>query len=96
MDYVLRGEGRHRTFNALANITDRFGHRMTGSESLKQAIGTASHSHVIILVDAATPTPMYMISTLYLGHNVHIKTFVQFAYSLWTLGEVLRLCSLFV
>ena len=37
--YILRGPGRHETFNRLALLSDKFGHRMVGSKTLEDTIG---------------------------------------------------------
>lgn len=38
INHVISGNGRHATFERLAVFGDRFGPRMTGSESLEKAI----------------------------------------------------------
>jgi len=38
-DYILNGDGRHQTFSRLAQLGDKFGHRMVGTEALENAIG---------------------------------------------------------
>ena len=38
--YILRGEGRHTTFNRLAYLGDMYGPRQAGSQTLKGVIGT--------------------------------------------------------
>ena len=39
IEYMLNGEGRHKTFNRLAELGDTFGHRMSGTQVLEDVIG---------------------------------------------------------
>ena len=39
MEHILRGAGRNKTFDRLALLGDTFGHRLSGSQSLEDAIG---------------------------------------------------------
>ena len=38
IDYVTKGAGRHQTFNRLAAMTDKFGNRFVGSQTLENVI----------------------------------------------------------
>ena len=38
IDFVTKGEGKHQTFNRLAAMTDKFGNRLVGSETLENVI----------------------------------------------------------
>jgi len=42
LDYILRGHGHHQTYDRLAELGDRFGHRTSGSPSLEAAIDYAA------------------------------------------------------
>ena len=37
--HILHGPAKHETFNRLARLGDKFGHRMVGSDALEKAIG---------------------------------------------------------
>jgi hypothetical protein len=39
IQYMLNGEGRHKTFNRLAELGDTFGPRMSGTQALEDVIG---------------------------------------------------------
>ena len=38
INFVTKGEGKHQTFNRLAAMTDKFGNRLVGSETLENVI----------------------------------------------------------
>ncbi len=38
INFVTKGEGKHQTFNRLAAMTDKFGNRLVGSETLEDVI----------------------------------------------------------
>jgi len=38
-EHILKGAGKHRTFDRLAELGDLFGPRMSGSDALERAIG---------------------------------------------------------
>ena len=38
IDFVTKGGGKHQTFNRLAAMTDKFGNRLVGSETLENVI----------------------------------------------------------
>ena len=38
INYVTKGAGRHQTFNRLAAMTDKFGNRLVGSQTLENVI----------------------------------------------------------
>ena len=38
INFVTKGEGKHQTFNQLAAMTDKFGNRLVGSETLESVI----------------------------------------------------------
>ena len=38
INFVTKGEGRHQTFNRLAAMTDKFGNRLVGSQTLENVI----------------------------------------------------------
>ena len=37
--YVLQEEGKHQAYERLRDITDKFGHRLSGSQALENTIG---------------------------------------------------------
>ena len=39
IDYVLRGAGKHQAITLLADMTDKFGPRGTGTQALEDSIG---------------------------------------------------------
>ena len=46
MEYLLHGPGQHQTYEKVANITDMFGPRLSGSQSLEDAAGRYSYNTV--------------------------------------------------
>ena len=41
---MLEGEGKHVAYRRLAELTDTFGHRKSGSEELERSIGKVRHT----------------------------------------------------
>ena len=40
INYMSRGGGKNQPYNRLVDLTDTFGHRLSGSQALEDAIGT--------------------------------------------------------
>jgi len=45
-DHILKGPGRHQTYNRLALLGDKFGPRLLGTDALENAIGQSRFFHV--------------------------------------------------
>ncbi len=45
IDYFLTGAGNNRSYSKLGELVDKFGSRISGSDSLEQAIGVCDENY---------------------------------------------------
>ena len=69
LDHLLSGPGKHQAYNRLADLTDTYGNRLSGSKALEDAIG--EYSAKLIFVFRLLKSLLFSLTSSPMAHLAH-------------------------